>query len=32
VTLDAQGNCTSSNCNPSGEEPIGYRKPSGVSW
>jgi hypothetical protein len=32
LTLDANGNCTSSACNPSGQEPIGYRKPSGVSW
>ncbi|HEY7455840.1 MAG TPA: hypothetical protein VH703_01085 [Solirubrobacterales bacterium] len=32
VTLDADGNCTSANCNPAGGEPIGYRKPSGVSW
>jgi hypothetical protein len=32
VTLDAAGNCTSANCNPEGEEPIGYRKPAGVSW
>jgi hypothetical protein len=32
VTLDAQGNCTSANCNPAGTEPIGYRKPAGVSW
>jgi hypothetical protein len=32
VTLDANGNCTSTNCNPGGQEPIGYRKPSGVSW
>ena len=32
VTLDAQGNCISANCNPPGQEPIGYRKPSGVSW
>jgi hypothetical protein len=32
VTLDADGNCTSSNCNPAGQEPIGYRKPSGVDW
>ena len=32
VTLDAQGNCTSANCNPAGQEPIGYRKPSGVAW
>ena len=32
VSLDADGNCTSANCNPTEEEPIGYRKPSGVSW
>jgi hypothetical protein len=32
VTLDGAGNCTSANCNPAGEEPIGYRKPSGVDW
>jgi hypothetical protein len=32
VTLDAQGNCTSANCNPAGEEAIGYRKPTGVGW
>jgi hypothetical protein len=32
VALDAAGNCTSANCNPAGEEPIGYRKPSGVGW
>jgi hypothetical protein len=32
VTLDDQGNCTSANCNPTGQEPIGYRKPSGVAW
>jgi hypothetical protein len=32
VTLDSQGNCTSSSCNPSGQEAIGYRKPSGVDW
>jgi len=32
VTLDAQGNCTSANCNPAGQEAIGYRKPSGVRW
>ena len=32
VTLDANRNCTSSNCNPSGQEAIGYRKPSGVDW
>jgi Bacterial TSP3 repeat len=32
VTLDASGNCTSANCNPAGQEPIGYRKPSGVAW
>jgi hypothetical protein len=32
VTLDTQGSCTSANCNPAGEEPIGYRKPAAVSW
>lgn len=32
VSFDAAGNCTSSNCNPAGQEPIGYRKPSGVNW
>jgi|GEM_PF-6061520 len=32
VTLDADGNCASAGCNPSGEGPIGYRKPSGVHW
>jgi hypothetical protein len=32
VTLDASGNCTSANCNPAGQEAIGYRKPSGVRW
>ena len=32
VTFDGSGNCTSANCNPAGQEPIGYRKPSGVSW
>jgi hypothetical protein len=32
VTLDGQGNCTSANCNPAGQQPIGYRKPSGVRW
>jgi len=32
VTLDSQGNCTSANCNPAGQEAIGYRKPSGVHW
>jgi hypothetical protein len=32
VTLDAARNCTSANCNPSGQEPIGYRKPPGVHW
>ncbi len=32
VTLDAQGNCTSANCNPASQEAIGYRKPSGVRW
>jgi hypothetical protein len=32
VALDAQGNCTSSNCNPMGQEPIGYHRPAGVRW
>jgi hypothetical protein len=32
VTLDSAGNCTSANCNPSGQQPIGYRKPAGVHW
>jgi hypothetical protein len=32
LTFDGQGNCTSPICNPSGQEAIGYRKPSGVSW
>ncbi|HKI66578.1 MAG TPA: right-handed parallel beta-helix repeat-containing protein [Solirubrobacterales bacterium] len=32
VTLDANGNCTSSNCTAPGGQPIGYRKPSGVHW
>ena len=32
VTLDGDGNCTSGNCNPSGAEPIGFRKPTGVHW
>ncbi len=32
VTLDAARNCTSANCNPAGQEPIGYRKPLGVHW
>ncbi len=31
-SLDASGNCVSAACNPAGAEPIGYRKPSGVSW
>jgi Right handed beta helix region len=32
-TIDpATGNCTAAACNPSGQEPIGYRKPSGVHW
>jgi Bacterial TSP3 repeat len=30
--LDAAGNCTTAVCNPAGQEPIGYRKPSGVRW
>jgi hypothetical protein len=32
VALDTSGNCTSANCNPAGQEAIGYRKPSGVDW
>ena len=32
VTLDGARNCTSTNCNPSGQEPIGYRKPAIVHW
>jgi hypothetical protein len=31
VTLDVNGNCTSSNCNPTGQT-IGYRCPTGVWW
>lgn len=32
VTFDAARNCVSSNCNPAGQAPIGFRKPSGVDW
>jgi hypothetical protein len=32
VTLDADGNCTSSNCTTSGGQTIGYRCPTGVWW
>ncbi len=32
VALDGAGNCTSANCNPAGQPPIGFRKPSGVAW
>ena len=32
VTLDASGSCSSSNCTAPGDQPIGYRKPSGVHW
>ena len=32
VALDAANNCTSASCNPPGQEPIGYRKPTGVHW
>jgi PKD domain/Bacterial TSP3 repeat/Right handed beta helix region len=32
LAFDSSGNCTSAACNPSGQEAIGYRKPSGVSW
>jgi hypothetical protein len=31
VTLDGEGNCTSSNCKAA-SGPIGYRKPPGVHW
>jgi hypothetical protein len=32
VVIDTAGNCTSAACNPTGQEAIGYRKPSGVGW
>jgi hypothetical protein len=32
VTFDPARNCTSPNCNPPGQEPIGYRKPANVHW
>ncbi len=32
VSLDAAGNCTTAQCNPAGQEPIGFRKPAGVHW
>jgi hypothetical protein len=32
VAIDAQGNATSANANPAGQEAIGYRKASGVQW
>jgi hypothetical protein len=32
VSFDADHNCTSANCNPAAQPPIGYRKPSGVAW
>jgi hypothetical protein len=32
ATFDADGNCTSEACNPPGQPPIGYRKPTGVHW
>jgi hypothetical protein len=32
LAFDAAGQCTSAACNPSGQEPIGFRKPSGVRW
>ena len=32
VAVDASGRCTTAACNPRGREPIGYRKPTGVSW
>jgi hypothetical protein len=30
--IDADGGCTAAACNPAGQEPIGYRKASGVHW
>lgn len=30
--LDTAGNCVARACNPRGQEPIGFRKPSGVHW
>jgi Bacterial TSP3 repeat/Right handed beta helix region len=32
LSFDAGGNCTSASCNPAGQAPIGYRKPSGIAW
>jgi hypothetical protein len=32
VALNTDGDCTSTNCNPDGQDPIGYRKPTGVNW
>jgi hypothetical protein len=32
LAFDAAANCTSATCNPPGQPPIGYRKPSGVNW
>jgi hypothetical protein len=31
-TIAGNGDCTAAACNPVGQEPIGYRKPSGVRW
>lgn len=30
--ISAAGECTLAACNPAGQEPIGFRKPSGVRW
>ena len=32
VRLDKRGNCRSAKCNPPGQEPIGFRRPSHVRW
>jgi hypothetical protein len=32
VPLNGSGECTSSACNPAGQEAIGFRKPAGVHW
>jgi hypothetical protein len=32
VVLDRNGDCISKNCNPTGQGPIGYRRPPGVNW
>ena len=30
--MSADGQCTAAACNPTGQPPIGYRKPAGVHW